>query len=137
MAYTFDEMIVSDLHKDARGFRPSEYFWEEWTQCGDDNRQAMWDGLLRELNHTMEAERAAEARAEIEFHQRVQGAMLIGAADEVTAIRWILAAEGFDEYDLAYGKDYVAFHFGLSYQNSFQDQITAALAEMKLEADQG
>lgn len=76
--YTFDEQIVSDLHKDARGFRPSEYFWEEWTQCGDDNRQAMWDSLLRELNHTMAAERAAEARAEILFHQRVQGAMLIG-----------------------------------------------------------
>jgi hypothetical protein len=57
--------------------------------------------------------------------------MLIGAADEVTAIRWILAAEEFTEYDLAYGADYVAFHFGLSYQNSFQDQITAALAEMK------
>lgn len=131
MAYTFDENTVSDLHKDARGYRPREYFWKEWNTSTDFDRQAIWDGLLRELENTMEAERAAEARAELEFHQRVQGAMLIGAEDEVTAIRWILAAEGFDEYDLAYGKDYVAFHFGLSYQNSFQDQITAALAEMK------
>ncbi len=131
MAYTFDENTVSDLHKDARGFRPSEYFWEEWSQCGDDNRQAMWDGLLRELENTMAAERAAEARAELDFHQRIQGAMLIGAEDEVTAIRWILAAEEFTEYDLAYGKDYVAFHFGLSYQNSFQDQITAAIKAME------
>ena len=137
MAYTFDENTVSDLHKDARGFRPSEYFWEEWSQCGDDNRQAMWDGLLRELENTMAEDRAREARAELEFHQRVQGAMLIGAEDEVTAVRWILEAEQFTENDLAYGKDYVAFHFGLSYQNSFQDQITAALAEMELEAIQG
>ena len=131
MAYTFDEMIVSDLHKDARGFRPSEYFWEEWTQCGDDNRQAMWDSLLRELEDEMARQKDAYARAEILFHQRVQGAMLIGAPDEVTAIRWILEAEEFTEYDLAYGKDYVAFHFGLSYENSFQDQITAAIKAME------
>jgi len=97
----------------------------------------MWDGLLRELENTMAEDRAREARAELEFHQRVQGAMLIGAEDEVTAVRWILEAEQFTENDLAYGKDYVAFHFGLSYQNSFQDQITAALAEMELEAIQG
>ena len=129
--YTFDEQTVSDLHKDARGYRPDEYFWEEWSQCGDDTRQSMWDNLLRELEHTMAEDRAREARAELEFHQRVQGAMLIGAADEVTAVRWILAAEGLDEYDLAYGKDYVAFHFGLSYQNSFQDQITAAIKAME------
>ena len=128
--YTFDEQIVSDLHKDARGYRPDEYFWEEWSQCGDDTRQSMWDSLCRELENTMEAERAAEARAELEFHQRVQGAMLIGAEDEVTAIRWILDAEGLDEHDLAYGADYVAFHFGLSYQNSFRDQITAAIKAM-------
>ena len=27
MAYTFDENLVSDLHKDAYGFRPSQSFW--------------------------------------------------------------------------------------------------------------
>ena len=131
MAYTFDENTVSDLHKDARGYRPREYFWEEWNTSNDFDRQAIWDGLLRELENTMAAERAAEARAELDFHQRIQGAMLIGAPDEVTAIRWLLEAEEFTEYDLAYGKDYVAFRFGLSYQNSFQDQITAAIQAMK------
>ena len=130
MAYTFDTQIVSDLHKDARGFRPSEYFWEEWDQCGDDNRQAMWDSLCRELEDTMAAERDAEARAEIAFHQRIQGAMLIGAADDLTAIRWILEAEQFTEYDLAYGADYVAFHFGTSYSNPYKETIAAAITAM-------
>jgi len=54
MAYTFDSNIVSDLHKDAHGFRPTEYFWEEWDQCGDDNRQAMWDSLINEFNNTVQ-----------------------------------------------------------------------------------
>ena len=132
MAYTFDENIVSDLHKDARGFRPSEYFWEEWTQCGDDIRQAMWDNLCRELEETMAAERDAELRAEIAFHQRIQGAMLLGAADDLTAIRWILEAEQFTEYDLAYGADYVAFHFGMSYSNPYKETIAAVITAMEM-----
>jgi len=134
MAYTFDENTVSDLHKDARGFRPTEYFWEEWTQCGDDNRQAMWDSLCQELEDTMAAERDAYARAELEFHQRVQGAMLLGAADELTAIRWILEAEQLTEYDLAYGSDYVAFHFGLPYKGLFDQQIQTVINTMSKEA---
>ena len=38
--YTFDENIVSDLHKDARGFRPHAAFMEGWNQSSDDNNQA-------------------------------------------------------------------------------------------------
>lgn len=129
--YTFDDNIVSDLHKDARGYRPNEYFWEEWTQSPDNVKQIIWDNLVDEMNRAMKQQEAAEASAEIEFHQRIQGAMLIGAADEVTAIRWILEAEEFTEYDLAYGKSYVAWHFGLSYQNQFQDQIDEAIKQME------
>lgn len=57
--YTFDEQIVSDLHKDARGYRPTEYFWEEWSQCGDDTRQAMWDNLIEELAAAAAREKSA------------------------------------------------------------------------------
>jgi hypothetical protein len=131
MAYTFDEKIVSDLHKDARGFRPSEYFWEEWTQCGDDNRQAMWDSLLRELEETMAEDRRREAQALADFGQQIIDNINRGADSIESAIRWILEAEGIGGYDLHYGADYVAFHFGLSYQNSFKDQITAAIKAME------
>ena len=125
--YTFDEQIVSDLHKDARGYRPSEYFWEEWSQCGDDTRQSMWDNLLEELAAETARQKDAYARAEIEFHQRVQGMMLIGAKDELTAIRWILEAEQITKFDLAYGSDYVAWHFGLPYKGEFDQQIQTVI----------
>ena len=131
--YTFDEQIVSDLHKDARGYRPSEYFWEEWSQCGDDTRQAMWDNLLEELAAETTRQRDAYARAEIHFHQRVQGLMLVGAADELTAIRWILEAEALSKFDLAYGSDYVAFHFGLPYKGLFDQQIQTVIDAMTKE----
>ena len=125
--YTFDEQIVSDLHKDARGFRPSEYFWEEWSQCGDDTRQSMWDNLLEELAAETARQKDAYARAEIQFHQRVQGTMLAGAEDELTAIRWILEAEQITKFDLAYGSDYVAWHFGLPYKGEFDQQIQTVI----------
>jgi hypothetical protein len=131
--YTFDEQIVSDLHKDARGHRPTEYFWEEWTQCGDDTRQAMWDNLLEELAAETARQKDAYARAEIDFHQRVQGTMLAGAKDELTAIRWILEAEQFTNSDLAYGSDYVAWHFGLPYKGLFDQQIQTVITAMESE----
>lgn len=131
--YTFDEQIVSDLHKDARGYRPTEYFWEEWSQCGDDTRQAMWDGLLEELAAETARQLDAYARAEIAFHQRVQGTMVAGARDELTAIRWILEAEQLSKFDLAYGSDYVAWHFGLPYKGLFDQQIQTVIAAMTKE----
>ena len=130
--YTFDEQIVSDLHKDARGYRPDEYFWEEWSQCGDDTRQAMWDNLLEELATETARQLDAYARAEIAFHQRVQGTMLAGAEDELAAIRWILEAEQLTENDLAYGSDYVAFHFGLPYKGLFDQQIQTVIDDMSV-----
>ena len=131
--YTFDEQIVSDLHKDARGYRPTEYFWEEWNQTGDDTRQAMWDNLLEELAEETARQKDAYARAEIDFHQRVQGTMLAGARDELTAIRWILEAEQFTNSDLAYGSDYVAYHFGLPYKGLFDQQIQTVITAMESE----
>ena len=131
--YTFDEQIVSDLHKDARGYRPTEYFWEEWSQCGDDTRQAMWDNLLEELAAETARQLDAYARAEIAFHQRVQGTMVAGARDELTAIRWILEAEQLSKFDLAYGSDYVAWHFGLPYKGEFDQQIQTVINAMTKE----
>ena len=131
--YTFDENIVSDLHKDARGFRPTEYFWEEWTQCGDDTRQAMWDNLCKELEETMDRERRLEAEAMIALHQRIQGTMLLGAKDEVQALKWIMEAEEFDDNDLRYGPSYFCYHFGLSYSAAKELPIQEAMNEMLYE----
>jgi hypothetical protein len=128
--YTFDENIVSDLHKDARGFRPSEYFWEEWSQCGDENRQTIWDSLLKELEEEIEASKQAEALALAVFNARMDEAFELGAPSNEDAIRWILEGEKLSEFDLAYGADYVAFHFGLSYSNPYKADIDAAINSM-------
>lgn len=121
--YTFDSNIVSDLHKDARGYRPSEYFWEEWDQCGDDNRQAMWDSLCRELEETMAADRAREVEALENFRAQIKSMKKLGAETTRQAIKWIFHAENLDRYDLRYGADYVAFYFGMNYRNPYRAVI--------------
>jgi hypothetical protein len=130
--YTFDDNTVSDLFKDVRGFRPSEYFWEEWTQAPADVKQMIWDNLCNELEDEMAREREAEARALADFGQSIVDNINLGADSIETAIRWMLEAEELTQHDLAYGADYVAWKFGLSYSNPYKDRITAAIRLMEV-----
>lgn len=130
MTYTFDENIVSDLHKDARGFRPREYFWAEWNNSNDFDRQAIWDGLCRELSETMDRERQAEARAALALTERLEQMYELGATSEVQALQWIMEAEEFDDYDIQYGPSYFCYHFGLSYSAVNEFRIQEAMNEM-------
>ena len=121
MAYAFDENIVSDLHKDARGYRPRDYWWSVWNNSSDDERQVIWDELCVEVEQEIERERSMHEAAELVFHQKIQSLMLTGAENEITAIRWLLEAEQFDEYDYHYGADYCTAYFGLGYNTSFRE----------------
>ena len=123
MAYTFDAQIVSDLHKDARGYRPDAYFWEEWNQCGDDTRQAMWDNLLVELEQETARQKAAEAKALADFRAQIKSMRKLGAETERQAIKWIFHSQKLDRYDLQYGADYVAWNLGLAYNNPYRAVI--------------
>lgn len=128
--YTFDENIVSDLHKDARGFRPSQTWWNVWNKVSDEAKQDIWDALSEELSETMDRERLAEARAYAKLLDRILDTMKLGAEDQKTAIKWIIQAEEFDDFDLRYGASYFCFHFGLSYQVMNQLPIQEAMNEM-------
>ena len=128
--YTFDEQIVSDLHKDARGYRPSNSWWQMWNALGDAEKQNVWDGLGEELSVELARSRRAEAMAMISMHQRIQGTMLLGAKNEVQALQWIMEAEDFSDFDLQYGPSYFCFHFNLPYSADKEFPIQEAINEM-------
>jgi hypothetical protein len=130
MAYTFDENIVSDLHKDAYGFRPTSGWWDCWHYQDNDGKQAAWNTLLDDLERSIARERREEADAMIALHQRIQGVMLLGAKDEVQALKWIMQAEEFDDHDLRYGPSYFCYRFGLSYSAEKELPIQEAINEM-------
>ena len=56
MNYTFNETEISDLHKDAYGFRPSHSFWLEWQASSMDEKQAIWDSMIQHFNEMVEAD---------------------------------------------------------------------------------
>ena len=94
--YTFDEQTLSDLHKDARGFRPrSETFWNAWNVSDNDGKQTIWDGLCKELDNAMAEEARHDAEAVIDFQTKVEQIIVIGAGDRETALRGMTEGETF------------------------------------------
>lgn len=123
-AYSFDENIVSDLHKDAYGFRPRGMFWSEWNNASDDEKQEIWDDLCKALERAIQEEKEQEEFAVIQFNDRVAKVIASGASDRETAIRWIIQSMDFDEYDLMYGGDKVCYELGLPYSMQIEfDEI--------------
>jgi hypothetical protein len=130
--YTFDETIVSDLHKDAYGYRPDAYFWEEWTQCGDDTRQAMWDNLLVELEQARDREAQEQIAAINAFELEIANALDVGASSREDAVRWIVQGLELSDIDMMYGGSYICFLKGLPYRMAamFDNAINFFRAEV-------
>lgn len=116
MSYTFSDDIVSDLHKDARGFRPSEYFWEEWTQSPDDAKQQIWDHLIDEMKASQEQEEAVEAANLVEFRKQVATTMRFCDCNWKKAVEFLCDAEG-DDVDCEQGFDYFLWKQGIGYND--------------------
>ena len=98
-SYTFDTNIVGDLHKDAYGFRPSKFFWDEWSLSSNDQRQEMWDNLITSLDAELERERKVTEQAVHNFTELIAQTIRSGAKDRSAAIRWIFEAGNFYDYD--------------------------------------
>ncbi len=109
--YTFDENIVSDLHKDAYGTRPGEYFWADWDACNNDGKQRIWDNLLDEVDRAVENEREAQAEAICDLEDRIQFMKntVVGCTRE-DAIRYL-----HDVYKTNGDIEYLEFHLGVPY----------------------
>jgi predicted deacylase len=99
--YTFDEDTVSDLHKDAYGFRPAQYWFQAWHQMTDAEKQSVWDQLLLALERSNQREAEEKKQAIERFEKSVTATIESGAADRATAIRWLMdgaRANGDTEY---------------------------------------
>lgn len=116
--YTFDETIVSDLYKDAYGFRPGQYFWTEWNEATAFDKQAIWDRLLKRHEMAMDEEAQREIAAINAFELEIAAALDLGAPSREDAVRWIVDALVLNEYDLMYGGSYICFLKGLPYRMS-------------------
>jgi hypothetical protein len=111
--YDYSDDIISDLHKDARGFRPREYFWEEWTQSPANTKQRIWDMLCDELERNNIAEKAAEEQAIVSFRKSVAGVMKVANCNWKSALRHLAVAEDCNIEEHSQGFDYFLWLQGI------------------------
>jgi hypothetical protein len=126
--YTYDDRIVSDLHKDTYGFRPCSGWWTEWKASDEAGKQAIWDMLLESLDETIAYEKRQHEAAIEAFEARVDQLVGLGAVNRLMAIRWIVDSLELTENDLCYGPDYVCYCLGLPY--SLSSLFTETVAEL-------
>lgn len=72
MKFTYDESYLSDLHKEARGYRPREGFWAVWNEALPAGKQLIWDNLCADAERALAQAREEEAIIEA----RIQASMV-------------------------------------------------------------
>jgi hypothetical protein len=110
--YTFDADTLSDLHKDAYGFRPrSEEFWAAWDAADNDGKQRIWDNLLDDLDRALEIERECQQEAIADFEDRIRFMIstVVGCTRE-DAIRYL-----HDVYDTNGNVESLEFELGVPF----------------------
>ncbi len=109
--YTFDANIVSDLYKDAYGMRPTCGFWNSWNDGSDEDRQDMWDGLIRDLDVSMNEQARAYTMHAADVEKRIALTLeMVAGATRADAVRYLHDAYGTDGDD-----GYLEYHLGLKY----------------------
>ena len=116
--YSFSDDLISDLHKDAYGFRPKGDYFAWWESCSDDEKQAEWDSLLDAFRRREAEEQELEQAAVVDLEYRISSLMEHGARNREMAVRWL--AEAFEtngdvsylEWNLGVPYGYLTKEFG-------------------------
>ncbi len=109
--YTFDEKIVSDLHKEAYGLRPGADFWLEWDYATADEKQQIWDSLLSEAQSEADRERQDQLDAEAAFERHVERTTrLVAGSTREDAIRYM-----HDSFNTNGDVEYLEYILGVRY----------------------
>lgn len=129
-------LIYSDFFKEAYGFRPRGYNYDEYTL---EQLQADFDRFSEVCRENEEDEKRANDYARVEFEKQVQSVIDMGAGDRETALRWIMdsyenhefdyGVEGFCSYTMGLGYTEYAKQLAVELQPIVQPKIDASMAE--------
>jgi hypothetical protein len=88
--FTYSDELYSDLHKDAYGFRPSEFSNSLWSELSPADKQIEWDFLIVKMDERYKEEKLEEDRAIDRFEYWIDNTIESGAANRAQALQWIL-----------------------------------------------
>lgn len=114
MSYTFENNLISDLHKDARGYRPSQDFFDMWNESSDDTKQEVWDMLIQEMEYNQKEEARIEADNLVKFRKLIRSVMDTASCNWKVALRYLVESEGLD---VNFELDYFLWNQGLGFDD--------------------
>jgi hypothetical protein len=82
--------MLSDMHKDAYGFRPRNYRSDLTIEEIHEEMDVLQEIIIKD----MEQEKIHEAECDAAFKKLVQDTINYGAGDEKTALKWIYDGSG-------------------------------------------
>jgi hypothetical protein len=84
-----DFNLIRDLHKEARGRRPSPS-WDDWfAALPTAEKQDVWDGLIAESQERDADEASAEQRSCREFRDAIRAGIRAGAPSVDDSLSWL------------------------------------------------
>ena len=116
MAYTFADELISDLHKDAYGFRPSQRFFDDWAEYTPAEKQETWDSLIATMEYNQKEEERIEAANLVEFRKQVAATMKFCDCNWKKAVEFLADAEG-DDINCDQDFDYFLWKQGIGYND--------------------
>ena len=114
--FTYSDDIISDLHKDAYGFRPSQRFFDDWASYTPAEKQECWDLLVDAMKASQAQEEAAEAANLAEFRKQVAATMKFCDCNWKKAVEFLCDAEG-EDVDCEQGFDYFLWTQGIGFKD--------------------
>ena len=128
--------LISDLHKDARGFRPGAAYMEMFNEQPFAEQERIWDSLCQEVADREAEDARYELNAQRDFEARIEGMVADYGIDRATALRWDMEAfevdinEALQYYGCAAQEiEHYLYRNGLGFQifPMYVAEITAAL----------
>lgn len=107
---TFDRDILSDLHKDAYGYRPGAAYFQDWACWTNEERQVDWDRMVQMVADNEKWRGESESAALLRWNQHIDTQRDSLGISRATALRWdmqAMEAEG--------DPGYYCYLWGLSY----------------------
>ena len=93
MTYTYDDNLISDLHKDCWGTRPSVYYMSTWKAMTPDQKQGEWEYMCAQLEENEIREAEAEQKAYDAWTSHIFNIMSLCNCTRADAIRYDMMAE--------------------------------------------
>lgn len=120
MSYSYADELISDLHKDAYGFRPRGVYMQDWKDMTPGEKQAEWDHLCQLVEAGEQARKLAEGEAYDHWCTHILKLTLEHGVSHAQAVKQDMRARGADS-DIGY----YCYLLGLSF--SVESEISELL----------